>query len=89
MCEYYILVRSVTYAQKAAYVLGSRGIRNRVIRRPHGISVGGCGYAVRVAAGAGVDPIGLSSLLINSGAPDFRIFGTRDGVNFIELHNGY
>ena len=92
MYEYYILVRSVTYAQKVSQLLDARGINNRIVRRPRGIQIGGCGYAVATKAsptGGASEPTALSGILINAGTPDFRIFGTRDGCSFSELHNGY
>ena len=74
---YVITVRSVTYAQKTVGILRDNGIKSRIIKRPKGLSVGGCGYAVEVYSD-GADE--LRRVFINSALPDFGIYKRgRDG----------
>lgn len=49
MVYYYIMCRSLTYAQKSVRVLERVGISGRVVRAPKGISNSGCSYAVKVS----------------------------------------
>lgn len=67
MLNYFIMCRSLTYAQKAARVLERSGIAASVSRPPAEVSGEGCAYAVRIAEknlpaalvalkGAGVPP---------------------------------
>ena len=41
MTEYYITVRSVTYAQKISEILKKGGVRPKMVRRPRNLDVGG------------------------------------------------
>ncbi len=45
---YYIVCRSLTYAQRTATTLRKDGIHGSVLRAPKVISTGGCSYAVRI-----------------------------------------
>ena len=49
MLNYFIMCRSLTYAQKAARVLERSGIAASVSRPPAEVSGEGCAYAVRIA----------------------------------------
>lgn len=49
MVYYFIMCRSLTYAQKSARTLERAGITGRVVRAPKGISSSGCSYAVKVS----------------------------------------
>lgn len=45
---YYIVCRSLTYAQRTETALKKDGIRGSVLRTPKTISTSGCSYAVRI-----------------------------------------
>ncbi len=47
---YYIICRSLTYAQRTAAALEKAGVHGSLLRAPKGISAGGCSYAVRIPA---------------------------------------
>ena len=85
MQEYYILVRSITYAQKTACILRNNGYNCKVVRRPKGLAVSGCGYAIRMQK---QDISSVCTLLQSTGMPSFRVFGTPDGHAFMEIHCG-
>ncbi|MBR6741074.1 MAG: DUF3343 domain-containing protein [Clostridia bacterium] len=74
---YIITVRSVTYAQKTVGILSENRIKSRIIKRPKGLDVGGCGYAVEVRTSR----IGeVTSALADAALPDFKIYKRgRDG----------
>ncbi len=50
METYFILARSVTYAQRMQRALERAGIRCRISRAPRDMTDLGCAYTVRVAA---------------------------------------
>lgn len=79
MTEYYITVRSVTYAQKISEILKKGGVRPKMVRRPRNLDVGGCGYAVMIRGG---DPSFITEVAASHG---FRIYATEDGKEFKEL----
>jgi len=79
MTEYYIMVRSVTYAQKISDTLNKCGVKTKTVRRPKNLAVGGCGYAVTVKSG---QPALLTEIASSHG---FRIYVTDDGKEFREL----
>lgn len=49
MLQYYIMCRSLTYAQRAAWVLERAGITAILTRAPRSISNEGCVYCVKVS----------------------------------------
>lgn len=49
MINYLMICRSLTYAQKAAKVLGKNGITVSVTRTPQEIAEKGCGYCIKVS----------------------------------------
>lgn len=52
MEQYWIIARSVTYAQRMEKVLARAGIRARIFRAPRELSDRGCAYAVEIPSGA-------------------------------------
>ena len=46
---YYLIVRSLTYAQRTAAALERAGITARVIRSPKSISGEGCSHSVKIS----------------------------------------
>ncbi|MGE4352652.1 MAG: DUF3343 domain-containing protein [Oscillospiraceae bacterium] len=68
MMSYYLLCRSLTYAQRTARILERYGITAIVTKGPQGVSAEGCAYcvkvserrlgdAVRVIKSAGLSPV--------------------------------
>ncbi len=49
MQYYFIMCRSLTYAQRAARVLERAGITAIVTKAPQGLSKSGCAYCVKVS----------------------------------------
>ncbi len=49
-CDYLVLARSITQAQRMARILAEEGMHCRWFRAPTAISDQGCAYAVRVTA---------------------------------------
>lgn len=49
MLYYFIICRSLTYAQRTAFILEQKGIGTQVLRSPKSIAAEGCGYGVRVS----------------------------------------
>jgi len=49
MLYYLIICRSLTYAQRTAYLLEKKGIAPQILRSPKSIAAEGCGYAVKVS----------------------------------------
>lgn len=47
--EYWIVCRSLTYAQRSARALERGGISCRITRSPRSIAQEGCGYCVKVS----------------------------------------
>ena len=47
---YWIMCRSLTYAQRISQALERAGITARVLRAPAELSPDGCGYSVKLAA---------------------------------------
>jgi NADH/NAD ratio-sensing transcriptional regulator Rex len=47
---YYIICRSLTYAQRTATTLQKAGILGTVLRAPKAVATSGCSYAVRISA---------------------------------------
>ena len=71
MLNYFIICRSLTYAQKAAKALERAGITAIVARPPAEISGEGCAYAVKVSEKS------LSTALIvlkNAGLPSGKVY---------------
>lgn len=52
--RYLIMCRSLTYAQRAARILGKSGITAGVLKAPKLASGNGCGYCVSVSYGRGI-----------------------------------
>ena len=52
MEQYWIIARSVTYAQRMEKALAGAGIRTRIFRAPRELSDRGCAYAVELSGGA-------------------------------------
>ncbi|WP_312636457.1 DUF3343 domain-containing protein [Oscillibacter sp.] len=52
MEQYWMIARSVTYAQRMERILMAAGIRTRIFRAPRDLSNLGCAYAVEVTGGA-------------------------------------
>ena len=48
MINYLLTCRSLTYAQRAARVLGRTGIKAVIMRTPPNMSPEGCGYCIRI-----------------------------------------
>lgn len=46
MTQYLIMCRSLTYAQRSQRLLDDAGIRSFIVKAPHHLSSGGCGYAL-------------------------------------------
>jgi hypothetical protein len=73
---YYIICRSLTYAQRTQRVLRESGIQGAVLRAPKEISVTGCSYCVRIAAKKlapaleQLNQAGLSPLKVYAGDPE-------------------
>ena len=51
MEQYFILVRTVTYAQRMEKVLTRAGVRCQIFRAPRELTESGCAYTVRVVTG--------------------------------------
>lgn len=51
MEQYWIIARSVTYAQRMERTLAAAGIRTRIFRAPRELSNLGCAYAVELTGG--------------------------------------
>lgn len=49
MVYYFIICRSLTYAQRTAKVLERAGITSYIIRTPKSIAKDGCGHGVKLA----------------------------------------
>lgn len=71
MNVYIITVRSVTYAQKLVNILVGMKIKAKIIKRPKGLTVGGCGYAVEVRIDS---PAIVKTVLNQNGFPDFGVY---------------
>ncbi len=80
--EFYILVRTATYAQSVIRLLSGKGIKSRQVKSPVEISRNGCGYAVAVKNS---DPERLTAAMEQSGLPNFKIYSTSDGRNFHQI----
>lgn len=52
MEQYWIIARSVTYAQRMEKTLARAGIRARIFRAPHDLSDRGCAYVVEIPGGS-------------------------------------
>lgn len=51
MEQYWMIARSVTYAQRMERALTAAGIRTRIFRAPRELSNLGCAYAVELTGG--------------------------------------
>ncbi|MGN1451482.1 MAG: DUF3343 domain-containing protein [Eubacteriales bacterium] len=80
--EFYILVRTATYAQSVIRLLNGKGIKSRQAKSPVEINRNGCGYAVAVKNS---DPESLTSAMEQSGLPNFKIYSTSDGRTFHQI----
>lgn len=49
MLYYFIICRSLTYAQRTARVLERAGISGHITRSPKSIAAEGCGYGVKIS----------------------------------------
>lgn len=47
--DYYLVCRSLTYAQRAERVLKLNGILCRIVRSPREISTAGCSFSLRLS----------------------------------------
>ena len=82
MLNYFIMCRSLTYAQKAARVLERSGIAASVSRPPAEVSGEGCAYAVRIAEK------NLSKALValrSAGVPSGKIYMKDGSGHFSEV----
>lgn len=80
--EFYILVRTATYAQSVIGLLYGKGIKAKQVKSPMEISRNGCGYAVVVKNS---DKERLTAVMEQSGLPNFKIYSTSDGRNFHQI----
>ncbi len=48
MQTYWIICRSITFAQRVSHVLYRAGVGHQMLRLPAGLLKSGCGYAVKV-----------------------------------------
>lgn len=48
MQTYWIICRSITFAQRVSHVLYRAGVGHQMLRLPAGLLKSGCGYAVQV-----------------------------------------
>lgn len=80
--EFYILVRTATYAQSVIGLLYGKGIKAKQVKSPMEISRNGCGYAVAVKNS---DKERLTAVMEQSGLPNFKIYSTSDGRNFHQI----
>ena len=62
MEQYWIIARSVTYAQRMEKALAGAGIRTRIFRAPRELSGGALRPALAILRGAGLDPMRLYQL---------------------------
>ena len=81
MERYWIIARSVTYAQRMEMVLARAGIRTRIFRAPRELSDRGCAYAVELTDGA-LRP--ALALLRGAGLEPMKLYLLKQGT-YIEL----
>ena len=75
--DWLITFRSITYAQRAQFVLRSAMMDSRLQRTPKELSGKGCGYALRLRE---PDGIAAAQLLRQKGVPFNKLFfRTGDG----------
>jgi len=77
--EYYITVRSVTYAQKISDMLKNIGVKPKLMRSPKNLSVGGCGYAVYIKNG---DIELMKEVALSN---NFRVYVSENGNEYEEI----
>lgn len=81
MERYWIIARSVTYAQRMEKALTAAGIRTRIFRAPRELSNLGCAYAVELTGGV---PHPALAILRNAGLWPVKIYLLQKG-NYVEL----
>jgi len=74
--HYFILARSVTFAQRMQKLLERNGIRCQIARAPRDMTDLGCAYTVRVAAG---DLSAALAILRGTALAPVQIFSYRLG----------
>ncbi len=79
---YYIVSRSLTYAQRTQAVLQRAGIYGTIVRSPGEISATGCSHSVRIAANR-LQPALVA--LNRSGLSPTRIYLSREDGEFQEV----
>lgn len=82
MKNYYITVRSVTYAQRGERILTRAGIRCSVQRTPKWMEKQGCGYGLRVWT---KDIRSAVSMLQEAQLPIRKIYAQREDGKLEEL----
>ncbi len=80
--EYYILVKTATYARAVLRILTGAGIKARQVKSPRELSRGGCAYAV---AARSADAGTLLRVTAEAGLARFRVYVTADGKTFSQL----
>ena len=80
MEQYWIIARSVTYAQRMERVLATAGIRTRIFRAPRELSNLGCAYAVELTGG--VNP--ALAILRSAGLYPAKLYLLQQG-KYVEL----
>ena len=82
MPYYWILCRSLTYAQRTASTLERAGITARILRSPKNISGEGCSHSVKVAERDLSDAL---EVLLRAGLKPKRIFTRTDDESYREV----
>ena len=82
MLYYFIVCRSLTYAQRTAFILNQKGIGTQILRAPKSISTEGCGYGVKISQRNLVDGI---SALRESGLEPKKVYVILDGDDYREV----
>jgi len=84
MLNYYLVCRSVTFAQRTARALDSQGITAYVTRTPRHLPVNSCSYCVKIP-----DRLLAQSLMCikNAALPPVRVFAQDANGTFGEHTN--
>ena len=77
MEQYWIIARSVTYAQRMEKALAGAGIRTRIFRAPRELRDRGCAYAVELSGGA-LRP--ALAILRGAGLDPMRLYQLQNGT---------
>lgn len=82
MKNYFITVRSVTYAQRGEQILSRRGYRCWVQRTPRWMEEQGCGYCLKVRS---MEISGAAQILLDAGVPIRKVYAQRQDGQLEEL----